>query len=271
MDKKESKQYKQEGLIPAYRQKKILSLVESDGVVKVTELSELFDVSVLTIRRDLDILEKKGVLERTHGGAIPVKRMASESHFSQKEKMYALEKEEIAAAAVSIVEDGDTIFVNSGSTTLQVIERLKNRKVRIITNNAAAPAAVDGGEAELILLGGQYREKSRALIGSFTNNSITLIYADKSIIGVDGFSIKSGLTSPVEQEAEATKLMIKHTLGDVVVVADHKKIGTVSNFVTAELSDIEVLVTDRKGIALLDQEKLADAGVKLLTLHESNE
>ncbi|MBN2651141.1 MAG: DeoR/GlpR transcriptional regulator [Spirochaetales bacterium] len=264
MDNKDTKENKQEGLIPAYRQEKIVELVNTNGVVKVTELSEFFDVSTLTIRRDLALLEEKGVLERSHGGAIPVTRVSIESHFTQKEKMFTVEKQEIADLAEPLIEDGETIFVNSGSTTLQVLERLKNRKIRIITNNGAAANVLDGGVAELILLGGQYRSKSKALIGSFTNHNIEQIYVDKSIIGVDGFSVKSGLTSPIEQEAEATKLMIKHTIGQVIVVADHKKIGAISNFVTSDISGIDVLVTDSKGVSLLDTEKLKELGVKLV-------
>jgi len=156
------------------------------------------------------------------------------------------QKEAIGRAAAVLVEDGDTVFVNSGSTSYQVIRFLKGRKdVRIITNNAAAVADFGGKlGVELILTGGVYRHQSNCLIGDFAVSTISQIIASKIIMGVDGLCFEAGLTSPVYQEAGITRVMIDRTQGPVICVADTSKIGKVTNFVTASLSKVDILVTD---------------------------
>ena len=186
----------------------------------------MFDVAPLTIRRDLDLLEKKGVLERSHGGAVLRQTMRSEPSYSQKDNFLITEKSELAKAAVALINDGDTVFINSGSTNRQVLEQiaLENRKIRIITNNTWAVDIFRNSDIELHILGGLYRNKARSLCGSFTADALRKVFADKAVIGVDGVSLKHGLTTPAEPEAEASRLMIEHTGGgDIIIAADHFK------------------------------------------------
>jgi len=251
--------------IPAARQSMIVDLIKRDGLVTVESLSKKLDVSVITIRRDLSVLEVTGVLERTHGGAIFTKPIEREFNYSEKDRLNKEQKESIGKAAAALVEDGDTIFVNSGSTTYQVIRFLDGKKdVHIITNNAAAVADFGGRPGvELILTGGTYRHQSNCLIGDFAINTVNMIVASKIIMGVDGMSFSEGLTSPVYQEAGITKAMIDRTQGQVICVADSSKIGRVTNFVTAKMNVVDTLVTDWN----FDEElraEMEDMGIKIL-------
>lgn len=235
-----------ENTIPADRQKKILALLSQKGVVTVAELTRMFGVSELTIRRDLDALHRKGVLERTHGGAISNQRMSAEPPYSQKGSIHRAEKKSIGAAAAALVEEGDTLLVNSGSTTLEVIRHLRGKKVRVITSNAGAIPEAVGSEMEVILLGGLYRSQSNSMVGALARHSLQQVYGGKAFIGTDGINLKYGLTTPILDEAEIAREMIRRTPGPVIVVADHSKLRVVSNFVTAPLEEVDILITDEK-------------------------
>lgn len=249
-------------LIPADRHKKIAELVRQRGVVKVSELSELFHVSVLTIRRDLDFLEQEGILERSHGGAVLRKSMSVEPLFTQKEQLYRTEKEAIGKAAAELIHDGDMVLVNSGSTTLEVIKALKNKKITIITNNIGAALIADDAAFDLVLLGGNYRSQSHSVAGNLGMIALDRIYANKAVIGVDGFSFSYGLTTPIMQEAEITRAMIEKTVGEVIVVAANNKMGVVSNFRTAAVASINYIVTDAAASDFLTDVEMQKAGIK---------
>lgn len=233
-------------IIPAARQSKIIELIKRDGLVTVEALSKTLEVSVITIRRDLSLLEEKGVLERTHGGAVLNQKIEREFNYSEKDRINPDQKAAIGRAAAALIEDGDTVFINSGSTTYQVIRYLENKNdVQVITNNAAAVADFSGiTGVELILTGGLYRHQSNCLIGDFAVNMVNGIVASKIIMGVDGLCFEKGLTSPVYQEAGITRAMIDRTQGSVICIADSTKLGKVTNFVTAPLSKVDILVTD---------------------------
>jgi len=233
-------------LIPADRQKRIYNLLREQGVVKVNDISKLLGVSELTIRRDLDLLEKKEILERTHGGAIYNQRMPIEPLYEQKHKLHKEEKKKIGRYAAELIEEGDTILINSGSTTLEVIHNLRNKSVRVITNNLGAVFEAGESKIELLMPGGLFRVQSNSLVGDFTQILLKRVYGSKAIIGVDGVSIKYGLTTPILEEAEVANNMIESTVGEVIVVADHSKLGVVSNFVSAPMKKVNILVTDDK-------------------------
>ena len=252
------------GQIPADRKKLITEQIREQGIVRVNELSDLFSVSVLTIRRDLDQLEKQGILERTHGGAILRQNMPIEPMFSQKEQENKTEKDLIAITAASLIEDGDMVIINSGSTTQAVIEALKNKKITIITNNIGAALVADEAVFDLIFIGGSYRPQSHSVTGDIGLQALDRIYANKAVIGVDGFSFTYGLTTPIMQEAEMTRKMIGKTVGSIIVAVDSSKVGVVSNFKTADLDRINYLVTDHGADHLLSEEELHHAGVELL-------
>jgi DeoR family fructose operon transcriptional repressor len=250
-------------LIPADRQKQIHSLLVKKGVVAVTDLAGMLGVSELTIRRDLEELNRKGLLERTHGGAVLNQRISIEPLYQQKDAAHKGEKEAIGRAGAELAADGDTLLINSGSTTLEVIRHLKRKKVRIITSNLGAVGELTGGDLECILVGGMYRPRSNSLVGAMASLSLQQVYGSKAFIGVDGISVKYGLTTPILEEAEIARQMIERTPGPVIVVADHSKLGLVSNFVTAPIEKINILITDA-GIESEFRQALEKIGIKIV-------
>lgn len=234
-------------LMPAERRNQIRAIIRERGSVRVVELSELFEVSGLTIRRDLELLEREDVLERTHGGAVCSQRMRRPPLYTEKGRLHPEEKRKIGAAAASLVEDGDTLLVGSGSTTLQIFQHLgAYNNLRVMTTNMGAVPEMHGMDLDLIMIGGQYTAQSNSVIGPLATLGLRQVYANKCFIGVDGISLKYGLTNPLFQWAEVLRLMIERTRGEVVVVADHSKFGVVADFVIAAIEQVDVLVVDGK-------------------------
>jgi DeoR family fructose operon transcriptional repressor len=232
-------------LIPAERHKRIREYLAIHHIAQNAILSELLQVSEATVRRDLEVLEEQGVLERTHGGAALTQRMRLEPTYAHSAQAHADEKRRIGVTAARLIEDGDTIFVNSGTTTTQVIRHIHSRsQVTVITNNVSAAIEAQDAGYDLILLGGSFRSRSNSVVGRFAADALRQVYASKAFIGVDGFSLRHGCTTPIGAEAEIARLMIERTRGTVVVVADHSKWGVVSNFEIAPLDKVHTLVSD---------------------------
>jgi len=229
----------------AKRQKRIIELVQRDGHVRVPDLSRLLDVAEITIRRDLVILENKNLLERTHGGAIAIRRIHEEEKYNSRSDLELENKDVIAKFAADLINEGDTVFINGGSTTFHVFRYISKRNVKIITTNAGCISQVNEHQGiELVLAGGHYTPESNTFSGGFTNDILNQVNATKAILGVHGISCHYGLTTPRQHAAESTKIMIERTRGEVIVIADHRKIGLVSDYVTAKVNKITTLITD---------------------------
>jgi DeoR family fructose operon transcriptional repressor len=234
-------------LIPAQRRQRIRDFLEVHQIAQNIVLSEMLQVSEATIRRDLEWLERQGLLERTHGGAAMSQRMRLEPEYSSSAQAHPEEKRAIGALAVTLIEDGDTIFVNSGTTTTEVIRHIRGRaNITVVTNNVSAAVEAKEADFELILVGGSFRPRSNSVVGRFGADSLRQIYASKMFMGVDGISLKYGCTTPISAEAEIARLMLERTRGQVIVVADHSKWGVVSNFEMATVDQIHILVSDEK-------------------------
>jgi DeoR/GlpR family transcriptional regulator of sugar metabolism len=230
--------------IPVERQRQILDLVDEHGVIRVVDLSARFDVSVMTIRRDLMVLEERGLLSRSHGGAISKRRFQHELYFDQKGQRNQREKTAIGEIAASLIEPGETIFVHSGSTTLELLRHIPGFELRVVTSNAGALSVLSSDQTECIIVGGVYRSRSNSFVGGFALQTISQIHGGRCFIGVDGVSLEAGLTTPHHQEAEVGRSMIRQTRGDVIVLADSSKIGGIAPFQTAELEMADILITD---------------------------
>jgi DeoR family transcriptional regulator, fructose operon transcriptional repressor len=232
-------------LIPAQRRERIQEYLLRYKIATNSALSELLDVSEATIRRDLELLEDEGFLERTHGGAILRLSTPVEPEYLLRAQRYTEEKQKIGAKAAAMIEDGDIIFLNSGTTTTQIIRNIRsNADVIVITNNLSAALEVGMVSYQLVLLGGNFQNKSNSVAGRFTNDNINTVYATKSFIGVDGINLKYGWTVPSNLEAEVIRSMIARTLGPVIAVSDHSKWGNVANFEVARIDQIHRLITD---------------------------
>ncbi|MGH2620180.1 MAG: DeoR/GlpR family DNA-binding transcription regulator [Anaerolineales bacterium] len=240
-----------EPLIPAQRRHRIREYLQRHQIVRSATLSEILGVSEATVRRDLVWLEQQGEVERTHGGAVLTQRLPTEPAYASSVLAHPEEKHWIGRAAAALVEPGDTIFVNSGTTTSELLRHLRARgltDLTVVTNNVAAALESREPGFELILLGGSFRPRSNSVSGRFAAGLIRQVYADKAFIGVDGISLHHGCTTPINSEAEVAGLMIERTQGPVIIVADHSKWGVVSNFEVTPLSTVNTLVTD-EGLA----------------------
>lgn len=235
-------------LIPAERRREIRDYLQVHQIAQIASLSSLLMASEATIRRDLEWLEQQGIVERTHGGAILTQRLPTEPAYAHSAQAHPEEKRRIGLTAAALVKDGDTIFVNSGTTATQVVQHLVARtdlyNVSVITNNVTAALGVTQAGFEVILLGGYFRPLATSVFGHFATATLRQLAADKAFIGVDGITLKYGCTTPASAEAEIAQVMIERTHGPVIVVADHSKWGVVSNFEITSLEQVHTLVVD---------------------------
>lgn len=232
-------------LIPAQRRERIQEYLATHKIVRMDDLYGMLDTSEATVRRDLEWLERAGVVERTHGGAILSQRLALEPEYLLRAQKHIEEKRLIGALAASLIDDNDVVFINSGTTTTQVIHQIRSEAdISVFTNNLHAALEMGEPGFHLYLIGGEFQPRSLSVAGRFAIENLKQVYANKTIIGVDGISLKHGCTVPANAEAEVVRLMIEHTKGQVIVVADHSKWGMVSNFQVASLDEIDKLVID---------------------------
>lgn len=251
-------------LIPAQRRVRIQEHLAANRIVSASELSESLGVSEATIRRDLEEMERAGILERTHGGAILSQRMKVEPEYAVKALAHPEEKRSIGALAASLIEEGDIVFTNSGTTCAEIIRHIPGgMQVTVMTSNLGAALEVRERGVELILLGGIVYPRSNSVGGRFAIEALRQVYANKTFVGVDGISPKHGFTVPSGSEAEIIRLMIERTQGLVIVVADHSKWGVVSNYEVARLDQVHTVVTD-EGFDARASAELAARNVRVL-------
>ncbi len=232
-------------LIPAQRRERIQEYLALHKIVRMDELYQMLGTSEATVRRDLEWMEREGTLERTHGGAMLSQRMILEPEYYQRALTNPEEKRMIGEMAASLIDEGEVVFINSGTTTAQVIRNIRsNAGITVFTNNLRA--VLDSGEVgfNLYMMGGEYQPHSNSVAGRFAIDNLRQVYADKTILGVDGISLMHGCTVPSNAEAEVVRIMIERTKGEIYIVADHTKWGVVSNFQIATIDEIDKLITD---------------------------
>jgi DeoR/GlpR family transcriptional regulator of sugar metabolism len=254
-------------LIPAQRRKLISEYLQLHQVARLSTLCDLLRASEATVRRDLEWLETQGLLERTHGGATLSQRMPREPGYSRSALAHPDEKRWIGKAAAALVEEGDMVFLNSGTTTTEVMRNLRARPdlshITVITSNVTAASEARDAAFEILLLGGTFRPQSNATAGRFAIGVLEQVYANKAFIGVDGISLNFHCTTPASAEAEIASTMIERTRGLVAVVADHSKWGVVSNFELAKIDQIQALIVD-EGLGQEARAQLQARGVTLI-------
>lgn len=249
--------------LPAERQRRIRELLRDRGSVRVATLAGLLNVSEVTIRRDLEELEQRGLAERTHGGAIEAQRLHEEASYGAASERRSRQKRRIGESAAGLVCPPETVFLNGGTTTLQVFRRIDDPRVTVVTNHVGMALESRDRAADVHLVGGTFRPNSNSCVGPFATDALRRVFASRAFIGVEGISIRSGLTTPAAPEAEVARVMIEQTQGQVVVVADHTKIGTVADFAIAPIDRVGVLVTD-EGIDDAFRQELEAHGVEVL-------
>lgn len=251
-------------LIPAQRRERIQEYLVVHKIVRMDDLNKMLNTSEATIRRDLEWLEREGVLERTHGGAILSQRITLEPEYMQRAKINPVEKSAIGLYTASLIKDNDVVFINSGTTTAQVIHHIRNAAgITVFSNNINAAIEVGAAGFTHYLIGGEFQAHSNSVAGRFATDILRQVYADKAIIGVDGISLIHGCTVPSNVEAEVVRQMIDRTKGEVIIVADHSKIGVVSNYQICTIEDVDILITDG-AVDTSTLESLAAHSIKIL-------
>jgi DeoR family fructose operon transcriptional repressor len=190
--------------------------------------------------------------------------MMFEPEYPQRAQRYPEEKRRIGALAASLIEKDDIVFLNSGTTTTQVVHQIRSdASISIFTNNLSSVVDVGDPGFHHYLIGGEFQPRSNSLAGRFSIENLGRVFANKTILGVDGISLKHGCTVPSNDEAEVIRQMISHTKGEIIVVADHSKWGVVSNFQIAKIDEIDKLITDEEFDSSAS-ESLTAHGVEIL-------
>jgi DeoR/GlpR family transcriptional regulator of sugar metabolism len=256
---------RRDAALPAKRRAGLVKQVRDRGHVTVTELADEFDVSLDTIRRDLDLLAQQRLVARTRGGAMRTDELATaDTPFEKRTDVHRAAKEAIGAVAAGLVSDGETILVNGGTTTLAVARSLAGRRdLTVVTNNLRLPSELPPAAVrDLYILGGICRIESMVTIGPLGFPGTRGVSADVAVIGVGGVSADNGLSTTNLAEAQMIQEMIRSAARTVVVV-DSSKFGRNAFVHICDLAEIATLVTDAPPDPAL-AEALAAAGVALV-------
>ncbi len=237
---------------PTQRTERILLELLRLGEVSVDQLADLLDVTPKTIRRDLADMEQRGLLRRTHGGAVPVEPMLYEPFrhdvsFQDQAQQYPDEKRRIGLAAAQLVKDGETIAISGGTTATQVARSIRYRKnITIVTNTVNIPMELSNQkDLTVVVTGGVLRGSWFSLVGINAAQSVSQIYVDWAFIGVDGIDAEHGFTSHYADESVVNRAMVRHAR-QRVVVAQHDKFGKVARALICAAADINLIITDRE-------------------------
>jgi len=245
------------------RLEKILALFEKDNRLVTKDLPEKFNTTSVTIRKDLAILEQRGLLKRTHGGAIRTKKLYPGLALNEKEKINLEEKTRIAKKAASLISKGDTIILDSGSTTSLLAKEIKNLQgITVITNAINIANELLHSDIEVILIGGLLLKQTSTMFGPLADVALRKITADKLFMGVDGIDFEVGLTTPNIQEAETSRVMMEIS-GEVIVVVDSSKFGRRSLGVISKVNEVNKIITTKK-LTDSEVEKLNKSNVEII-------
>ena len=245
------------------RKREILRLLGQKESVGVDELTGLFGVSRVTVRADLDDLAGRGLLIRTHGGALSPENRSLIRMFTDTMAESADEKEDIAERAASLINDGDTVLIDSGSTTLHIVKYLKDRNITAVTGSLLAMNELMGEESvELVMLPGTLRRYSMGAIGPLTKSTLEQIHADILFLGASAVS-ESGVWSSNLVEADTKKSMMKAS-GKVCLLADSKKFSMKGLGRIASWEDIDYFITDSIDEAL--RSAIEECGTEVMAL-----
>jgi DeoR family transcriptional regulator of aga operon len=227
------------------RQTKILELIDQRGKAEVGELSKLFKISEVTIRNDLKDLHKRGLVRRAHGGAVKIDTVNVDASLQVKAAIRADEKQRIGAAAAALIKDGDTVILDSGTTTHHIARQIKDRKnLTVITNGINIAMELLGAkDVRLVLLGGMLRQNSYSAVGHFAEDMLRQLSADKLFLAVDALDLEFGLSTPNPEESKVNQLMVQIAT-EKILVADSSKFGKRSLSRIVPLSAIDKIITD---------------------------
>lgn len=227
------------------RRMEIVNVVNQNGKARVEDLAAQFDVSSVTIRSDLSFLETNGYVVRSHGAAIPNTGMIAELSVQEKRRQNSGVKSLIGQAAAKLIENGDTVILDSGTTTREIASSLKSLEDVVVMTNGldVAMELASAPGVEVLMSGGVLRKNALSFSGPQAENSLKNYRFDKVFLGVDGFDLRAGITTHSEQEASLNRLMCEIS-EQVIAVVDSTKFGKRSCHMIREFGNIDILITD---------------------------
>lgn len=245
------------------RRSDILALLHQTNSIRVEELAQQFGVSSVTIRNDLNVLEQQGLVTRSHGFAVLSSRLVAELSVADKRNAYPEIKQRIGKLAASLLNDGERIILDSGTTTKSIVSHLNDLKLTVLTNGLdIAMELVNCPNVEIRMTGGVLRKNAMSFSGVMADNNLRHYRFDKVFLGVDGFDLQKGVTTFNEQEAPLNRLMCE-AADQVIVMTDSSKFGQYSDFVICQANQIDILVTDEQ-LPANYREYLDSMGVQVL-------
>src|SRR5256885_1182501 len=250
-------------MLAAERRRRISETLRSRGILSVAEMAHSLGATEITLRRDLRAMASDGLVVRTHGGAMLPDGLAHEPTFSEKAQQAAAEKAAIARVALTMIHPGDSILLGPGTTTLELARLLlKCPELTVVTNSLlAAQALMDAPHVEVLLTGGTLRRSIHALVGPAAEESVRSLRASQAFISGNGFTADRGLSTPSPLVA-ATDRALASAAQQVVVLADHTKIGEETMCQTVPTARVHTLITDSRAKPA-ELEAIRAAGVEV--------
>lgn len=248
----------------AERHKFILDKLNEEGFVGVAELSKEMDVTMVTVRKDLKLLEDKGLLYRSHGSATPLSPYVNDRPVHEKKLVQVDEKEKIAALAVQLIQEDEAIIIGSGTTVMALAKAIpRNMKLTVLTGAMNVTMALtDNQNIEVVQLGGVVRKSSSSVVGHFAEDMLVNFACSKLFLGVDGISPEFGLTTSNMMEAHLNSRMIK-AVQKTIILADSSKFRRKGFGKICEIDDIDTIITDA-GIPESYKAELEERGIEVL-------
>ena len=251
-------------MLSVERQQAILDLVDKNDSTQVADLVRLFNVSEMTIRRDLDLLERKGLLRRVHGGAVSHHGRSYEPPFMLRSTVHNEEKKRIGAAAAGLINKGDSILLDVGTTTLEIARNLyAHQNLTVITPSfQIATQLAEHPGIRLILTGGILRQSELSMVGSLAARATQEFYVDKLYLGAGGIDLRAGLSEFNLEDAQVKQVMLQQAK-DITAVVDSSKFGQVALAAIAPLKAVNRIITD-SGIQPRLAARIRDLGIELI-------
>jgi DeoR family fructose operon transcriptional repressor len=227
------------------RQRAFLERARGQGRVDVAQLATEFSVTTETVRRDLTVLERHGLLRRVHGGAIPVERLGFEPALATRDTVMTAEKDRIAKACLAEIPAEGAILLDAGSTTARLAEHLPaDRELTVVTHSVTIAMALSTRpNLTLMLVGGRLRSRTLAAVDSWALQSLRDTFVDVAFMATNGISVERGLTTPDTAEAAVKRAAIA-SARRTVLLADHTKVGNDHFARFGDVSDVDTFVTD---------------------------
>ena len=249
-------------MLPVDRHSEILRMLDSSNVVKVSDLSGRFRVSEETVRRDLERLEQDGVVRRIYGGAVRVSGRAMELSFQKRQTRNLDQKRHIAAVAKDLIADGESVIMDSSTSSLELARALPHMRLTVLTNSVTTVMELANKDIHVMSTGGILRQNNLSFVGSIAERALEGYYVDKAFLSCRGLTAREGATDASDQEVELKRRMLR-AAKRVVFLVDSSKFGQVGFCSICPLRDIHVIVTDSKVPPQVVAE-LQDAGVEVL-------